>query len=374
MVQPTSDLYNVLLLSSALATRRMLSALLRKDISRQFAIQESGNYAAALEIYRHKPTDLVLLCDQAEGGSPWAFLEALKSLGTWHPVLYIHGGSDPDSALQALRHGAQDALEIGSLGSAHLHLCIQRVMQTQELRRQNQNMTAELERSNRELTLFAHSISHDLREPLRKVQSFGSLLQESLQGRLSESETFYLDRMIDGSERMSHMIHAVLEYGHAGRAHESSEWISLSEILRSASEDLELAIHESQAQIKITGPMPMVQGEPVRLQQLIQNLLGNALKYRNPAIPLIIQIESTRKQASLQLSIQDNGMGFEPSQEESIFGIFHRLHPQTAKTAGYGIGLALCRRIAESLGGTLTAHGIPGEGATFTLTLPRVQW
>lgn len=365
----------ILVVSSSISVRRVLTALLGKESGASRTIIESHSYSHARDQYLANPFDLVLLGDQAEGGSPLAFLESLHAHGDWHPVLFIHGGSDAELSLEVLRHGSQDALEIGQLSSERLRLALLRIQQTQELRRQNQHFAAELKRSNQELEQFAHTIGHDLREPLRKVQSFGTLLGESLAGRLSEEETFFLNRIINGAERMGHMIHDVLEYGHAGRSHDNAPWLPLGNVLRQVQEDLELALQESGAKLQITGSFPAVQGEPVRLHQLLQNLLANAIKYRRPDTPLVIQI-LTHRQAdqSLCLQVQDNGQGFPPAQSEAIFRLFNRLHAQDSTASGYGIGLALCRRIAESLGGTLTATGLPDQGATFTLTLTKVRW
>jgi len=365
----------VLLVSSSSALRRMLMALLRKDSEKAYHCDEETSYAKGFERQQNTPYDLVLLGDQAENGSFIAFLEKLQESFPWHPILFLHGGEDKEAALEALRHGAQDALEVGSLSSAHLQLAIRRIRQIQDLQRQNQHFARELERSNRELTQFAHSVSHDLREPLRKVRSFGALLQESMQGRLDDEETYYLDRMVNGAERMEQMIHEVLEYSRAGRSHTHANWISLDEILQAVREDLDLVLKESSASIQLEGSLPRVFGESIRLHQLIQNILANAIKYRRLDTPLHIKLVSQKEtSSSLRLDIIDNGKGFDPTQSESLFGLFRRLRPSDDKTEGYGIGLALCRRIAESLGGNLTATGVPGQGATFTLHLPNVQW
>ena len=361
----------LLLAMSSTATRRALVALLRKEYPHCTPV-ECASYAQALEMYRQQPFDLLLLGDQGEGGGPLAFLEALEPLGPWHPVLFIHGGQENELVLEALRAGAQDALDIGRLSSRRLSWSLDKILHVQELRTQNQRMNAELTKSNQELLHFAHGVSHDLREPLRKIRSFGALLGESLEGRLDEEQSFFLDRMLDGAQRMEERIQALLRYAQAGRSHDQDQWTSLGQSIGHVSEDLSLSLEESGAILEITGELPTVHAEPVRLQQLLQNLLGNSIKYRRLDVPLHIRLSTERQDnGSCRLLVEDNGKGFAPDQSEAIFNLFHRAQ-ESANS--YGIGLALCRRIVESLGGTLSARSIPGEGATFVVELPDVRW
>lgn len=363
-----------MLVTSGPAVRRMLATLLGKIRQPNVVVLPESRYATARERLLANECDVLLLCEQAEGGSALAFLQSLQNQSDWYPIVFVHGGSDNSVAVDALRQGAQDVLSLGTLSSEHLGIVLRRVLHTSDLRKQNQRFSEELARSNRELEQFAHSVSHDLREPLRKVHSFGELLSESLSGRATSDEQFYLERITDASQRMDQMIQALLAYGLSGRHHESARWIAIADIFTEVQRDLELAIAECNAHIVLQGELPEIHGEPVRLRQVIQNLLGNAIKYREPSRPLSIDIRSAKgPDGSWVLTITDNGTGFDNCQAESLFKLFHRGNCQENST-GYGIGLALCRRIVESLGGSLHAKGELGKGATFTWTHRDVRW
>lgn len=363
-----------MLVTSGPAVRRMLATLLGKIRQPNVIVLPESRYATARERLLANECDILLLCEQAEGGSALAFLQSLQNQSDWYPIVFVHGSSDNTVAIDALRQGAQDVLSLGTLSSEHLGIVLRRILHTSDLRKQNQRYSEELARSNRELEQFAHSVSHDLREPLRKISSFSELLSESLAKRANTDEQFYLERITDASVRMDQMIQALLAYGLSGRHHESARWIAVADIFTEVQRDLELSIAESNAHIELKGELPEIHGEPVRLRQVIQNLLGNAIKYREPSRPLAIDIRSAKGQDGCWvMTITDNGMGFEDCQAESLFKLFQRGNCQE-KSAGYGIGLALCRRIVESLGGSLHATGEFGKGATFTWTHRDVRW
>ena len=367
---PPSEPPQVLLVCDSVALKKMLRSYLEKYPDQPLHLIESPSYGGALTLYQPQSIDLVILTDSAQGPGALEWLEPLQSQHQWLPVLFIHNGSDPETPIEALRHGAQDAFAFGQLQSRTLHWAIRRILHTQKLRSDNRRMAQELQRSNQELSQFAHSISHDLREPLRKIQSFGELLQESCAPRLQEEELFYLERMMDGAKRLSHRIQALLTYGTAGMAHTHFQPVSIPSILQQVLDDLELVIQENGAHIQIDGEFPTLVADPTRLHQLFLNLVSNALKYRHPDRPPEIHIHSQKHESHDHIACSDNGIGFPSSEAERIFQLFTRLHTKSNDSNGYGIGLAVCRRIVESMGGQLVATATEGKGATFTMILP----
>ena len=227
----------------------------------------------------------------------------------------------------------------------------------------------ELERRNQELQNFAYIASHDLREPLRKIQIFGNRLQEKYKDILDPRGFDYLTRMQKASHRMQTLIEDILTFSRLSTREVTYHQIDLNNIMQDVLDDLKVSIDESKVEI-IQGYLPTLTANPTQMRQLFQNLLSNSLKFRQPNHPLVINIESSHPSNHVaQIKISDNGIGFEPEFEEQIFGMFQRLHANTVYE-GTGIGLAICRRIIEQHQGTIAATGEKGKGATFTISLP----
>jgi PAS domain S-box-containing protein len=228
----------------------------------------------------------------------------------------------------------------------------------------------ELERSNAELRNFAYVASHDLQEPLRKITAFGERLRAHAAAELDERARDYLQRMTDASLRMQGLIGDLLAFSRVQE--HRSEPVDLDEVLRAVREDLEIAVAESAARIAVPRPLPRIEADPSQMRQLFQNLLSNAIKFRKPGHPPEIEVvwEEDADGATVRIEVRDRGIGFEPRHAERIFGIFQRLHGRT-EYPGTGVGLAICRKIAELHRGSVTAVGVPGEGATFRVELPR---
>lgn len=223
----------------------------------------------------------------------------------------------------------------------------------------------ELERSNRELEEFAYVSSHDLQEPLRKIQAFGSRIEEKEAEQLSEKGKDYLRRMLSASMRMQGLINDLLSFSRVSAKTRTFDSVDLNKIMRGVLTDLELLIQETEARITVP-TLPTIDADATQMRQLFQNLLSNAIKFRGEAKPEII-IGASENQDFINLSISDNGIGFDEKYLDRIFQIFQRLDGR--KFDGSGIGLAICRRIANKHGGTITAKSTPGTGATFYVTL-----
>ena len=227
--------------------------------------------------------------------------------------------------------------------------------------------TAELERSNADLQQFAYLASHDLQEPLRMVRSFGQLLQRTRTEQLDAEGQEFLGFMVDGAERMQQLIDALLAYSRVDTRGGDFDSCDCQAALQRALHHLALAIEESQAEIHCDG-LPELLADQAQITQVFQNLVGNALKFRGPAPP-VITVSAEQDAAGWTFCVQDGGIGIPAEQRERIFGMFQRLHGRS-DYPGQGIGLAFCRRIVERHGGRIWVEPAPGQGSRFYFMLP----
>lgn len=235
-----------------------------------------------------------------------------------------------------------------------------------------ENYNRELERSNSELQEFAYVASHDLQEPLRKIQTFGNRLQTRYGAALDAAGQDYLERMIKAAARMQLLITDLLAYSRVTTEAQPFSQVDLHEVMQGVLSDLELQIQQCAGEV-LVGHLPIVEADPTQMRQLLQNLLSNGLKYHQPDRPPRVEITAETMaqngRAVCQLTVTDNGIGFDEKYAEQIFGIFQRLHGRH-EYEGSGVGLAICKKIAERHGGTITAHSQGGQGATLVVTLP----
>lgn len=228
----------------------------------------------------------------------------------------------------------------------------------------------ELKRANEDLNQFAYSASHDLKEPLRMVALYTQLLKRRYAGRLDEEASHYIAYAVDGARRMEQLISDLLAYTQAINAHSESPLapIDLQAAMATVLSNLDAAIRESGATI-ICGDLPTVNWREMHAVQVLQNLIGNALKYRADDRTPEIAVAAVRAGKFWMFSVSDNGIGVEEIYHEKIFGIFKRLH-NNEKYRGTGIGLAICQKVIERNGGRIWLTSVPGEGTTFFFTCP----
>ena len=238
--------------------------------------------------------------------------------------------------------------------------------------------TQKLERSNRELIDFAYVASHDLQEPLRKIEAFGDRLQKKYGDILPDDGKMFVDRMHNAASRMRRLINDLLSYSRITTNAKPFQWISLNELVAEVQSDLQIRIEENAAVID-SNDLPKIECDATQMRQLIQNLVSNALKFRKAEQTPIIKIHGELQNSkmpgtakNLVITISDNGIGFDNSFKEQIFTIFQRLHSRN-EYEGTGIGLATCRKIVERHGGTIEASGVQGEGSTFKFIIPQTQ-
>jgi signal transduction histidine kinase len=240
---------------------------------------------------------------------------------------------------------------------------------------------ARLEKSNRELEDFAFVASHDLQEPLRKVQAFGDRLKAACGNELSEKAITYLDRMQSAANRMQILIKDLLTFSRVTSKAQPFVSVNIKSTVEEVLSDLEVTIERMRGTVKV-GDLPEIEADPLQMRQLFQNLIGNALKFHKRDEPPIVKVYSEYIQGLntsdgpgkklCHIAIEDNGIGFDEKYTERIFTVFQRLHGRS-EYEGTGLGLAVCRKIVERHGGVITAQSSPGNGAIFLITLPIIQ-
>ncbi len=230
-----------------------------------------------------------------------------------------------------------------------------------------------LARSNAELEQFAYVASHDLQEPLRKIQAFGDRLKTKYEAGLGPEGLDYLTRMQNAAARMQVLIQDLLSLSRVASNSKPFTSVDLGDVVRTVVSDLEMRINDANGRVDI-GSLPVIFGDRGQMAQLFQNLIGNGLKFRKPGETPLVRIESQVQALpsgapGWQITVEDNGIGFDEKYRDRIFQIFQRLHGRN-EYEGTGIGLAICRKIVDRHGGSILASSSPGAGAKFIITLP----
>ena len=293
--------------------------------------------------------------------------------------------------LRAAREKLEERVHLRTAELAEVNISLrkeaeQRARALEAIERANHRLELQARRlaeSNRDLQDFAYVASHDLQEPLRKILAFGDRLETKFANGLDDTGRDYLARIRNASTRMQVLINDLLVFSRVQTKGDVHQDASLTDIANDVISDLEVAIEGSGATIEV-GALPLVEGDPLQMRQLLQNLIGNALKFRRPEVAPVVSISAEvvlqgqpgphgpAEEKMCVLRVTDNGIGFEPEYAEKIFTVFQRLHGRDSYE-GSGVGLAICRRIAERHGGSITASSEPGVGTTFEVTLPLTQ-
>jgi PAS domain S-box-containing protein len=246
------------------------------------------------------------------------------------------------------------------------------------------HFASQLERSNQELREFASVASHDLQEPLRKIMAFGDRLKSKCGDALGEQGLEYLGRMQNASSRMQTLIDDLLTLSRVTSMARPFEEVDLADIAHGVLSDLEMRIERTDAKVEV-GALPRIEADPLQLRQLFQNLLSNALKFQRPGVKPCVKMDARVFHADdsqfvgaglggdiCEITVRDNGIGFDEKYTEQIFALFQRLHGRL-EYEGTGIGLAVCRKITDRHGGNIVAKSKDGCGATFIVSLPVKQ-
>jgi signal transduction histidine kinase len=237
----------------------------------------------------------------------------------------------------------------------------------------------ELKRSNEDLEHFAYVASHDLQEPLRKVRAFGDRLLGNHAEMLDDKGRDYLRRMSGAAERMQGLIDDVLVYSRVTTRRNPPQITDLNELVNEVVVDLQMRLESTRGKVH-AADLPQLEVDPTQMRQLFMNLISNSLKFHRPGVPPVVTIAAEQRQGSghgsadtlkgvWTLTVSDNGIGFEEKYAVKVFEPFRRLHARS-EYEGTGMGLAICRKIANRHGGDISAESVPGRGTCFTITLP----
>ncbi len=355
-------------------------------LSPHFDVEAVSDGQEALKRALIRPPDLILSDIMMPGLDGFALLKALRTESSTRtlPVILLSARAGEESRVEGIEAGADDYLvkpftarELLARVTTHLamsRLRRQAAERERELRRESEaareratSAAEALRQANSDLEQFAFSASHDLQEPLRMVATFSQLLQVKYAGKLDEQADTIIEHCVEGASRMGRMIRDLLEYTRAASISASQpEMVSLEEALDEALGNLQASIDESKA-IVTHDPLPALAAEPVHLQQIFQNLVSNAIKYRGHQTPRI-HIGALREGDAWRFSVEDNGIGIEPRYKDQVFGLFKRLH-SGSRYSGTGLGLAICKKLVERYHGRIWVESQPGSGSTFFFTL-----
>jgi signal transduction histidine kinase len=305
----------------------------------------------------------------------WRGTEALSLLnqrGLDIPVILVTGSLGDEMAVECIKRGTTDYVLKDHL--PRLCIAVRRALAEKHQREARRHAEEELEkkveelaRSNRDLEQFAYVASHDLQEPLRMVATYAQLLGERYKGKLDDKADKYIAYAVDGALRMQALINDLLLYSRVGRQHAEPQQVDCADIVERAVRNLRTRIEEQHAILKLE-KLPVLFVEPLPLVQVFQNLVSNALKFHRPEPPRI-EIRADQKDGQWIFSVTDNGIGIDPEHAEDIFVIFKRLHSRS-EYPGSGIGLAICKKIIDQMGGSIWVESTLGRGSTFKFTLP----
>lgn len=230
-----------------------------------------------------------------------------------------------------------------------------------------------LEESNQALQDFASIASHDLQEPLRKVSAFGNMLQKKYGDSIGDEGRDYLRRMLNATERMQSLLRSLLDYSRVTSRAEPFRQVDLARLVDEVLSDLEVRIADSGGKVEV-GELPVIEADPNQMRQLFQNLIGNGLKFHKEGEKPLVKVHCPLNDTGhCEINVEDNGIGFEDKHKDEIFAAFQRLHGRSSQYEGTGMGLAICKKIVERHGGSITARSTPGQGSIFTVRLPVKQ-
>jgi light-regulated signal transduction histidine kinase (bacteriophytochrome) len=347
------------------------------DIEMEYLDEGNGNYqfyhaynaAEGIELYRKHAIDCVLLDYRMPDKDGLEVLKQLTEGNKFVPVIMLTADGNEFVAVSAMKLGSQDYIPKNMLTAAALKRTVEKAVERSEMIKRMEIYKAQLEQSNRELEQFAHIVAHDLKAPLRAVTQHLTLIENKNASLLDEKSKYSLEFAIKGTSRMRTLIDALFEYARLGFSEPQFERVSLKFLLEQIQKDLSAVIDERKA-IITHDVLPEVKGDVILLAQLLQNLIGNAIKYckETPRI----HISARQEDKKWRIGVRDNGIGIPKEQHQQIFAIFRRLHAEE-EYPGIGLGLAICDRIAKQHGGNIEVESEPGEGSCFTFTLPAVE-
>lgn len=327
----------------------------------------SGEEGVAL--CHEQVVDCILLDYRLPGMDGLEVLSQLTRDRVAAPVVMLTGEGSETVAASAMKIGSKDYLPKRAATAAALKRAVDHAVERYRLMQRMESYRRDLERSNQDLERFVSVVAHDLKSPLRAITQHLQLVEAHNKDRLDEKSRQSIGFAVGGAERMRKLIDALFEFARAGFEKRPFAPVDCIQILNAVKSNLAAVIEERKAVIT-ADELPSVTADGMQLMQLLQNLIGNALKFckKRPKI----HVSSARKGAFWEISVCDNGIGIPAAGQEKIFTIFKRLHTDE-EYEGCGIGLAICERVAKNHGGTIRVESEPGKGSTFTFTLAATE-
>jgi len=342
----------------------------------EFSLLEAESIAAGLELLQRESPQCVLLDYMLPDGNGISFIERWQegraSAGYMDDdrtaIVMVTGQGSESTAAEAMKRGAADYITKSAIDAGLFIRNIRNAIERTQLRNEVAHYQEKLERSYTALSEFTHTASHDLKAPLRHIISYCELIRDEFGEKMGHEGIQYVTRLIVNARRLQRLVDDLLAYSEALDTIEEKTAVNVHEIAQEVLEFLEETARECGATIEV-GRLPIVAAYPLRIKQLLQNLVSNALKYRSHDAP-VIRVSCEEREADYLFSVEDNGLGIEPEYRDMIFEPFKRLHSRD-KVEGSGLGLAICRKIVDMHGGKLWVEPCPSGGSCFYFTIPK---
>jgi diguanylate cyclase (GGDEF)-like protein len=363
----------VLIVDDSNADRSLYKAMLTGGRTKS-DILEAANLREAERILQDETPDCILLDYYLPDGTAIDLINKYKKIGREikSAVVIITGRSDSGTAIEAMKAGAKDYITKEDINPDRFWKTINHAIEKHQLEIDLKEYQNELERSNGELSDFAHTVAHDLKSPMRKIFMFCKMLEEQTVQIKDQEVHNCIDRMAVSSSRMQHLIDDLLSFSQIMHGSEGREETCLKTIADKVIDLQDLWLRENNAKI-IVKDLPVWPVHAVKIEQLLTNLITNAVKYRSPDRPVVVTISaSVNDNLGCTVYVADNGMGIDHKQQKNIFAPFHRLHAAD-DIEGSGLGLAICKKIVEKHNGTISVRSKVGEGSVFTFSLPDLK-
>lgn len=362
------DPLKILIVDDSSTDRKLYKRFLLRGRD-DFEVLEVDNATAGLDYLRREAVDCVILDYYLPDTDGLDFLRIFReeSLDPDAAIVMVTGQGSEKTAVEAMKSGAADYITKNSITEGFFVHTIQNAIERAQLRQQVRQYQESLEHSNQALSDFAHTVSHDLKAPLRRMMSFCKLLEEEAGDKLDEQSLQYMERISANARRMQKFIDDLLAYSGVLHSHEKLTVMDLNQTVKEVIEVLDPQIQENHAHITVE-ELPALPVYPTKIRQLFLNLISNAIKYHGERRPVIrIGCESSGEKCLFV--VQDNGLGIAPEFHEEIFRAFERLHSHDA-IEGTGLGLSICKKVLDQHGGEIWVESEEGKGAKFFFTLP----
>jgi len=360
--------FRVLLVEDNPGDARLIQESLREAPGAIFEVHHADRLDSALETLAAGDIDVVLLDLGLPDANGLDTLVRAHDAASGVPIVVLTGLDDEELAMRAVQEGAQDYLIKGLADGPFVRAvryAIERKLIEEELR----TTVDELERRTAELESFTYSVSHDLKEPLRTLEAFSQFLLEDYSSVLDEQGRDYLTRMGKAAGRMKQMIEELLMLSRLSRRPQEMERVSVSAVVSNVIAAIHATVEQRNGRIEIAGDLPDVGGDVARVEEIFGNLIGNGLKFNQDCRPTVEIGMCEPRDNQAVFFVRDNGIGIEADYHAQIFGVFQRLH-RREDYEGTGAGLAIVKRAAEAMGGSVWLESTPGQGSTFFVAMP----